>query len=121
MRKHDTDGRYMSGGKKRGLDVQQEIETLGIYLAGHAFTVQEAYNAIQSRAIHRTSKTKLTTSRVVQVLGDMVSDGKAGVTMRSGVNWYRSNSKARALVVHAWVDHCQEGNWISIGSNRAAA
>ena len=51
----------------------------------------------------------------------MVSDGKAGVTMRSGVNWYRSNSKARALVVHAWVDHCQEGNWISIGSNRAAA
>ena len=119
MRMHDTDGRYMSGGKKRALNVQNEIETLGMYMLGHSFTVQEAYQAIQSRAIHRTSVNPLTASRVVQVLGEMVCDGKAGVTVKRGVNWYRNPSRARAIICKPWVDECQAGNWIRIGNNAA--
>ena len=104
-----------------GLNIEAEIKTLAMYIEGRLFRSQEVYSALQTRASFRKDATKMTTNRVVQVLGTMVSMGSLNQVRRQGLPFYSHPGKARGLIAKPWVDHCQEGNWISIGSNRAAA
>ena len=102
-----------------GLNIQSEIQTLAMYLDGRLFRSQEVYGALQTRASFRKASVKMTTKRVVQVLGTMVSTGTLNQIWRQGLPFYSHPGKARAIIAKPWVAECQAGNWIRIGNNAA--